>query len=202
MAPTSCTSISAVNRAQLLATARRAIEAHLQGGELNLNLADYEEEITREGACFVTLRDADGELRGCIGSLDSHQALIVDVAENAVSAATRDFRFRALTKTELDACHIEISVLTPKELMPVSSESELLRSMEPQVDGIVIDSGRHRATFLPKVWESLHDKKAFLQHLKTKAGLGINEWPHGMKCYRYRAIDFAEEDLEDLGSGL
>src|SRR4051812_27296734 len=59
---------------------------------------DYEghtwaEDWLREtGASFVTLK-LDGELRGCIGTIDPRRPLGDDVAANAIAAAYRDPRF-------------------------------------------------------------------------------------------------------------
>jgi len=47
------------------------------------------------GACFVTLTQ-QGQLRGCIGSLQAHRSLLVDVKANAVAAALHDPRFAPL----------------------------------------------------------------------------------------------------------
>ncbi|MEF8717776.1 MAG: AMMECR1 domain-containing protein [Candidatus Accumulibacter necessarius] len=43
-------------------------------------------ELAEPGATFVTLTQ-NGQLRGCIGSLEAHRPLAIDVAENALAAA-------------------------------------------------------------------------------------------------------------------
>ena len=67
--------------------------------------------LAEPGACFVTLMK-DGELRGCIGSLEAERALGEDVAENARAAALRDPRFAPLTAAEWPRCRVEVSLLS------------------------------------------------------------------------------------------
>ena len=76
----------------------------------------------QQGACFVTLKK-HGELRGCIGSTEAHRSLLNDVIHNAFASAFRDHRFAPLHERELSDLHIEISILTPKQLMAVKNRS-------------------------------------------------------------------------------
>ena len=105
------------------------------------------------GASFVTLHRR-GELRGCIGSLEPHRPLAEDVAGNARAAAYLDPRFAAVAREELPELELEISVLSPLAPLPAASESELVASLRPGVDGLVLVEGARRATFLPAVWRS------------------------------------------------
>jgi AmmeMemoRadiSam system protein B/AmmeMemoRadiSam system protein A len=107
------------------------------------------------GASFVTLRDRHHELLGCIGSLEPRLPLAADVAHNAVAAATRDPRFRPVRATDLAGGDLHVSVLTPHVPLDVVSRDDLLATLRPLVDGLVIEAGNHRATFLPSVWEQL-----------------------------------------------
>ena len=51
--------------------------------------------------CFVTLKTLEGELRGCIGLIESDRALIDNVIEYAVIASQEDPRFPSVEKEEL-----------------------------------------------------------------------------------------------------
>ncbi len=184
--------LSKEGQAQLLQIARRAIAGHFDSVPLNIDIAQVPEELARDGASFVTLLDSKKELRGCIGTLEAHQSTIVDVAEHAVAAAFRDYRFPGLTKDEFQHCSISISLLTPREPIPVTCEEELLNEMQPDIGGIIIKDGNRQATFLPKVWEQISEKEEFLRHLKSKAGFLKDEWPATMQCWRYRCIEFSE----------
>jgi AmmeMemoRadiSam system protein A len=125
------------------------------------------------------------QLRGCIGSLQGYQPLIVDVAMNAFNAAFRDPRFLPMTESELPKISLDISVLSKSQPMHFSSEADLLSQLRPGIDGLIISDHGHRGTFLPSVWEQLPDPATFLSHLKTKAGLPTNYWSNTLTVQRY-----------------
>ena len=82
--------------------------------------------------------------------------------------------------------------MTPQEHLPVDSEADLLSKLVPGRDGIVLEDGAHRGTFLPTVWEQLPDPVDFLRQLKAKAGLAPDHWSENMKVYRYRTVIYSE----------
>ena len=172
----------------LLSTAKGSIEHGFRTGQPLRNVRTEDRVLEREGAAFVTL-NRHGQLRGCIGSLQAYRPLIEDVADNAFNAAFRDPRFPPLTPAETEGLTVEISVLTPPEAMTDCTTPEaLLRQLRPFEDGLIIDDGLHRATFLPSVWEQLPDKVQFLTHLMAKAGM--TAWSPAMRCWRYHTIRF------------
>ena len=139
----------------LLAVARQALEEALGVGVDPAPGTPAEAAwLEAPGASFVTLV-IDGELRGCIGSLEPYRPLVEDVRSNALAAAFRDPRFPRLGVDELARVRIEVSVLSPLEPVACSSEAELLGRMRPGVDGLVLEHDGHRGTFLPAVWEKL-----------------------------------------------
>ena len=168
----------------LVRLARRAIE---HDGELSVD--PQHEWLHRPGASFVTLR-LDGELRGCIGTVEPHRPLGIDVVHNARAAAYRDPRFPPLEARELAALGVEVSVLSPREPLQAASESEALASLRPQVDGLYLEFGAMHATFLPQVWDSLPDPADFLGELRRKAGLPPGFWHPGIKLSRYTVEKF------------
>jgi len=178
---------------KLLHVARQAIELKLTDKHSAFEPQTEDKELQRDGASFASIY-LNGELRGCIGALIPHQPLIRDVAYNAVAAATRDLRFTPITVDELNRCVIEISMLTPMMPMDVNSEQDLLSQLRPYVDGLLIDDGSQRATFLPKVWQQLTSPQDFIRRLKIKAGIGPSDWPASIKCFRYHAFDFGDLD--------
>ncbi len=179
-------------RATLLRVARDSIARGLQAGEpLRVRVTDYPAALQALRASFVTLHTGQ-ELRGCIGHLEAVQPLVEDVAENAFSAAFRDPRFPALGPAELGSLRIHISVLTEPEPLPCASEAELLTRLRPGRDGLILEAGARRGTFLPSVWESLPRPQEFLRHLKLKAGLPPDRWPAQMRVYRYETESFGE----------
>lgn len=182
------------DRKALLGLARQSIEKALNQQKLELNEDDFPAHLMFRGACFVSLHKR-GKLRGCIGSLQAHQSLVADVIQNAVKAAFNDPRFPQLAPAELSDIDIEISILSVPEPLPCDDEDDCLKKLRPGIDGIIIQSGVHRATFLPLVWQSLSESTTFLQHLKQKAGLSLDSWPADMQVWRYEAICFSENEF-------
>jgi len=167
--------------AVLVAIAREAIAAF----DDDWRPGTWDHDWLREpGASFVTLR-LEGELRGCIGSVNPHRPLGDDVARNGRAAAFRDPRFAPVNRAEIAALQVEISVLSPREPMDVASEAEALTRLRPGVDGILLEFRTLGATFLPQVWDGLPEPARFLGELRRKAGLPVGFWHPEVKLYRY-----------------
>ncbi len=152
---------------------------------LSVNTDNYTDELTAPRATFVTL-EIKQRLRGCIGMLEAMRPLVIDIAENAFAAAFRDPRFPPLIAEECEALAIHLSILSPSEAILFTSEQDLIRQLRPTVDGLIMQEGTRRGTFLPAVWHSLPDPKQFLQHLKQKTGLPLHYWSDTLKVYRYQ----------------
>ncbi len=147
--------------------------------------------LREPGATFVTLTQ-QGQLRGCIGSLEAHRTLLHDVRENALAAAFRDPRFTPLAMEEFEVTSVEVSLLTPAQPLAFRDEADFMAQLRPGVDGIVFQYGRHRSTFLPQVWESLPEPEQFMQQLKRKAGLPPNFWHEEVSIARYEVTKWKE----------
>jgi len=172
-------------QAALLNLARESIGFGLQHARPLATAPDAFPPVLREfRASFVTLKN-EGALRGCIGSLEAYRPLVTDVAENAFAAAFRDPRFPPVGAHELDVLELQLSLLTPAEPMTVRSEDDLLDQLRPGEDGLILQEGGRRATFLPSVWESLPEPDQFLRHLKRKAGLPEDYWSDALQVFRY-----------------
>ncbi|MDO8441332.1 MAG: AmmeMemoRadiSam system protein A [Polaromonas sp.] len=143
------------------------------------------------GACFVTLTQ-QGQLRGCIGTLEARRSLLTDVKANALAAAFRDPRFSPLTLKELDVTEIEVSLLSPMQAMSFDSETHALAQLRPGIDGVVLEFERYRSTFLPQVWEQLPTAPEFIAHLKHKAGLPPDFWAEKLRLHRYTVSKWTE----------
>ena len=135
----------------------------------------------------LTLHD---ELRGCIGTLHAYQPLVADVAKNAYAAAFHDPRFARLARNEFAELQLHISILSEPEPMNFADEQALLAQLQPGVDGLILEEGLHRGTFLPQVWDSLPEPQQFLRHLKQKAGLPPEYWSKTIKMQRYTVEEF------------
>jgi AmmeMemoRadiSam system protein A len=172
----------------LLAIARAAISTALGKPMQADESAPW---LQAPGATFVTLT-RNGELRGCIGSLEAHRPLLADIKENARAAALRDPRFAPLGEDELDMTRVEVSLLSPLSPIQFSSEQDALAQLRPNVDGIVFEYGRYRSTFLPQVWEQLPQPAEFMAHLKYKAGLSPGFWDKDVRLFRYTVNKWKE----------
>lgn len=169
----------------LLETARNAIRHGLNyGSSPKIRCEDFPEALREPRASFVTL-EINGQLRGCIGSLEARRPLVEDIAGNAYSAAFSDPRFSPLTESEFPRLEIHVSILGPAEPMLFTSEQDLLRQIRPGKDGLILEDQGKRGTFLPSVWESLPTAQMFLDHLRIKAGLPSDYWSDTLRVYRY-----------------
>jgi AmmeMemoRadiSam system protein A len=172
----------------LLTLARNAIAVRMG---LAQSVTVNAPELLKNSATFVTLTQ-NGQLRGCIGSLQAYRPLLDDIRENACNAAFRDPRFKPLSADELPITHVEVSLLTPAETMQFSSEADALAQLRPNIDGIIFSAGNRRSTFLPQVWEQLPKPADFMAHLKQKAGLPANYWGSDVKLERYTVNKWKE----------
>ncbi len=152
----------------LLTLARNSIIAKLTGGvRPKLPVST---ELTVTGGIFVTLH-LNGDLRGCIGMIESNRPIAESVRDMAVQAAFHDPRFSAITTDELETVKIEISILTPP------SEIEDYNDISLGIDGVILENRGHRALFLPQVaTEQGWDLETTLMYLSSKAGLNSNAW--------------------------
>ena len=147
--------------------------------------------LREPGATFVTLT-LDGELRGCIGSLNAHRPLGQDVRDNAVSAALRDPRFPPLTAAEFASVQVEVSLLTEPDFIEFRDEADALAQLVPGRDGVIFFNGCQRATFLPQVWEQLPEPRQFMAALKQKARLPVDFWGPNVMIARYQVRKWHE----------
>ena len=139
-----------------------------------------------KAATFVTLRWRDGDLQGCIGTLEADRSIVADVAGNAVAAATRDPRGEHLVLAAIRELDVELSILSPLER--VGSFADI----RPGIDGVLLVHRGRRGTFLPVMWETFPDKAVFLAQLERKAGLPAGYDPSQLEVFRYTATKFED----------
>jgi AmmeMemoRadiSam system protein A len=170
------TQLSSEERKYLLHLARESIARAVRNQPLPaISSETLTPALSQPGASFVTLT-IEGDLRGCIGSLEAHQDLASDVQERAVQAALEDYRFPPLSAEEVDLVSIEISRLTPPVPLKYEKPEDLPGLLKPHTDGVILQHGFQRATFLPQVWDQLSDAEEFLSHLCAKMGASPNLW--------------------------
>ena len=177
----------------LLGIAREALENSVRSESLSdIDLTQLPRNLQEPGASFVTLTIVDN-LRGCIGTLEAYQALALDVQEHAVAAALQDPRFPPVQPSELERINIEVSVLSPKTPLDYEGPEDLIEKLRVNIDGVVLQDGYRKATFLPQVWEKLPSKEQFLSHLCLKMGASANLWRQKpLKVFIYQVQEFHE----------
>lgn len=175
---------------RLLGIARKAIEEYLASGK-RLNFNEDDQQLKSVSGAFVTLHK-QGQLRGCIGNIIGQNSLFETVRDMAIASATGDLRFPAVTRDELKAVEIEISVLTPLKRITGIDEFQL------GIHGVLVKSGFSQGVFLPQVaLETGWSKEEFLAQLCAhKAGLSGSAWKDPKtELYIFSAIIFSENKL-------
>lgn len=185
------------DRAFLLTLARQSIDQTINHHQIT---APVEQSVSRElrekRACFVTITE-NGNLRGCIGTLQAERPLYQMIASAASSAAVEDPRFPPVTPSEIKRLRLEISVLTQPQPLPFSSSDDLLRRLRPHQDGVVLHIGEKQATYLPQVWDDISDKTEFMNTLAEKAGAHPDDWRGKNVIVEVYQVE-AFEELKDL----
>jgi AmmeMemoRadiSam system protein A len=178
--------LSTADKQLLLQVARDSIAAQLKGKATTLVKASSPVLEEPRGA-FVSLHRR-GQLRGCIGYIEAVKPLLQTVKEMAPAAAFQDPRFGPLQADELADLEIEISVLTPMRLIKSTDEIEVGKH------GLYIVKGLNRGLLLPQVATEYHwDRRTFLEHTCTKAGLPADAWKDpNTQIFIFRAEIFAD----------
>jgi AmmeMemoRadiSam system protein A len=176
--------ISPEDRRRLIDLAHRALESRVR----HAGLPDIDSTLApdvRRGA-FVSIF-YDGELRGCLGRLNSQLPIARLVAQLAQAVADSDPRFDRVTPQELAGIGFEISVLTREREIESVDEIEIGRH------GLIVEQGTSRGLLLPQVpTEQGWDRDAFLDHTCLKAGLTADAWRRGARIFVFEAEIFGE----------
>lgn len=185
----------------LLAIAREALDEAL--GLARFAVRD-EGWLHRPRATFVTLTQAarrglaaptdEPRLRGCIGTIRPIRTLIDDLRSNTRAAALDDPRFPPLTAAEIadDPVTIAVSLLSPLAVLRAASEAEVLATLRPGDDGVVLEWGRMSSTYLPQVWRHFRRPEEFLASLKVKAGLPGDFWASDVRISTFTVRSWRE----------
>jgi len=172
--------------------AREALEAHVvKRAKRTFEIPKAFEE--KSGA-FVTLSEhPSGLLRGCIGYPQPFFPLVKSIEKGAEGAA-EDPRFPRLTREELDHVTVEVSILTPPQLIEVKKPKDLTKYVTLGVDGLSVAQGPYRGLLLPQVAvEYGWDPAEFLSEACMKAGLLADAWlDPATRVYKFQAEVFAE----------
>ena len=166
------------------ALARRTIETLVRDGTIISSPEGLPDELTAHAGCFVSIKTVDGDLRGCIGTVDPvKDTLAEEIITNGISSATRDPRFPPVRPNELPNLKYSVDVLSPPEPCEVAD-------LDPKVYGVVVEDeiGFRRGLLLPNL-EGITSASHQIEIASAKAGI-----PAGtpVKLFRFRSDRYSE----------
>jgi len=125
---------------------------------------------------FISLKKR-GELRGCIGTIEPAQSnLALEIIENAVSAATKDPRFRPVVEEELPELVVSVDILTAPERVAGHEDLDVRRY------GLIVKAGTRRGLLLPDI-EGIASVDEQMAVARKKGGIGEQE---PVELYRFQ----------------
>ncbi len=166
------------------ALARRTIETFVRDGTIISSPEGLPDELTAHAGCFVSIKTLDGDLRGCIGTVDPlKDTLAEEIITNGINSATRDPRFPPVRPNELPNLKYSVDVLSPPEPCDVED-------LDPKVYGVVVEDeiGFRRGLLLPNL-EGITSASHQIEIASAKAGI-----PAGtpVKLFRFRSDRYSE----------
>ncbi|MEJ2278291.1 MAG: TIGR00296 family protein [Candidatus Lokiarchaeota archaeon] len=186
---------------RLIQFGRKNIEYYLKNDQKLPIPTDIKEKFGRKYGAFVTLNKynvSGNPLRGCIGYIEPEFNLYDVIHRVSINAACEDPRFPSVTLDEMENIVLEISILTPPELIEVKSPKDYLNEIKIGRDGLIVEKGMRRGLLLPQVpidhgrnW----DVRTFLEQTCQKAWLPKDAWKDlETKVYKFQAILFEEKE--------
>ena len=175
---------------KLVRYARNVIENYVRGNKI-YDIENFEEKT----GVFVTINTyPEKELRGCIGIPEPIMPLKKAIKEAAISAC-HDPRFPNLREEELNKIIVEITILSPPDLIK-AKPIDYPKYIEVGKDGLMVERGFYRGLLLPQVAVEYNwDSKEFLRNTCIKAGLSPNAWlDKNTKVYKFQGEIFMEEE--------
>ena len=134
-------------RDDLPGLARAAVEKFIRSGEILQPPREAGELLSSRAPCFVSLKTLDGELRGCIGTIEpAKESLAQEIIANAISAAINDPRFEPVSENELAHLRYSVDVLLP-------AEETVFEKLDPAVFGVIVEeeTTSRRGLLLPDI---------------------------------------------------
>ena len=174
----------AEEKKMILNLAKNAVENFVKFNK-TITSSNKSNKLKEKRACFVTLTQ-NGDLRGCIGTIEPQGPLDQSIIQNAISACSQDPRFSPITPEELPEIEYEVSILTLPQKISFNNNKELFSQIKNK--GVILQKNFYQATYLPQVWEHFSREEDFLSSLCEKAGLGRDEWQKEIEVSVYEAF--------------
>lgn len=182
----------------LIRLARKSIETYLITGERLKTPEDALKILYEKRGVFVTLQrilEDEKRLRGCIGFIVPKYSLIEATIHSAISAAIDDPRFPPVKSDELKKIAIEVSVLTPAQLLKVNRPEEYISQIKVGRDGLIAKLAWKSGVLLPQVpVEYGWNEEEFIKQTCVKAFLPQDAWKeNGFELYSFQSQIFEEQ---------
>lgn len=168
----------------LPALARSAVETFIRSGNIVTAPESSGAFLSSPAPCFVSLKTLDGELRGCIGTIEpARDTLGEEIVANAISAAMNDPRFDPVGTEELSNLRYSVDVLFP-------AEPAEMKELDPSVFGVIVEdeSGSRRGLLLPDI-PGIDNAEQQVEIAARKAGIGRDE---RIRLWRFKVERFRE----------
>ncbi len=165
--------------------AREAVESFVRHGIQIDPPRETSRLLRARAACFVSLKTRDGQLRGCIGTIEpAKDTLAEELIANAINAATRDPRFSPVSTDELPNLCYSVDVLS-------APEAASFVDLDPSIYGVIVEDemGVRRGLLLPDL-EGVDTAKKQVEIAAGKAGLSPEM---ALKFSRFRVTRFREK---------
>jgi AmmeMemoRadiSam system protein A/AmmeMemoRadiSam system protein B len=167
------------------ALARQAVETFVRSGDTLDPPKATRGLLSSCAPCFVSVKTLDGDLRGCIGTIEpARQTLAHEIIANAISAATTDPRFEAVRENELVNLRYSVDVLFP-------AEQAEMKDLDPSMFGVIVEdeSGARRGLLLPDI-PGVDSANQQVEIAARKAGIRRGE---SIKLSRFKVERFREK---------
>ena len=172
------------NQISLPVLARGAVETYVRSGQVLSPPKLTDEFLSTRAPCFVSLKTLNGELRGCIGTIEpARDTLAHEIIANAISAANNDPRFEPVRPEELSNLRYSVDVLFPPE-------ETSMEDLDPSVFGVIVEdeSGTRRGLLLPDI-PGIDNSEQQVEIAARKAGIGRGE---PIRLYRFKVERYRE----------
>ena len=158
----------------LVQLAKDTIEGYVRDGTIPKSV-ELTPEMEERAGVFVSLK-VGGLLRGCIGTFEpTRENVAQEIIANAISSATRDPRFPAVSPDELAELEYSVDILSRPE--PVKDVAEL----DPNRYGVIVECGGRRGLPLPDL-AGVDTVERQIEICRAKAGIAAGE---PVKLYRF-----------------
>jgi AmmeMemoRadiSam system protein A len=164
--------------------ARKAVETFIRSGKVLPVSQMTSGPLGSHAPCFVSIKTLNGELRGCIGTIEpAKETLAEEIVANAISAAMNDPRFEPVTELELSQLRFSVDVLFPPE-------ETTIEQLDPSVYGVIVEDENElcRGLLLPDI-PGVDTAEQQVEIAARKGGIALGE---PVSLFRFKVERFRE----------